>query len=187
MFLVIIITVGVILSPLIYDMFLSQDVGVQYHAAQTFLTLVKRLVPAVMAMFILILLHQVLITHRICGPIVNFTNTFKKIAEGDLTRKVFLRQGDYLKKECEKINEMIDALARLLSRISSDHEKLLSVLEEVMARVDDLDTKIKVEEALKIVKHEAQLVTQDLSLVKLEGSTRQEEAPGKTHGNSISA
>lgn len=168
MLVIIIITLAMLLSPLFYDMFLSSDLDVQYQAAQTFLTLVKRLLPAVILMFVLVFLHQILITHRICGPLVNFTHTFKRIAQGDLTRKVVLRKGDYLREECEKINEMIDSLAHFISNIRGGQEKLISVLEEVMTKIEDLDTKTKIAEALEIVKREAHLMKKNLSVFKIE-------------------
>jgi methyl-accepting chemotaxis protein len=167
MVIIIIITLAVLLWPLLNDMFFSNNLDVQYQAAQTFLTLVKRLFPAVGLMFILIFVHQILITHRICGPLVNFTHTFKKIAEGDLTRKIVLRKGDYLSEECEKINTMIDSLSRFIANIRNSHEKLVSLLEEVMAKVKDRDTRIKVEEALDIVRHEALQVKEYLSIFKI--------------------
>ena len=97
MLLVAIIAVGFSLSPFIQDMLFAQDLEIQYHAAQMFLHLIKRLIPAVAAIFLLVFFHQVIITHRICGPLVNFSNTFTTIAQGDLTRKIYLRKGDYLK------------------------------------------------------------------------------------------
>lgn len=168
MLIIVIITLSVLLSPLFYDMFMSNDLEVQYKAAQTFLTLAKRLLPALVLMFILVFLHQILLTHRICGPLVNFTHTFKKIAEGDLTRRIVLRPRDYLREECEKINAMVDSLAHFIGNIRVDHERLISVLEEVITKIEDLDTKEKVAEALEIVKREAHLVKKDLSIFKIE-------------------
>ena len=51
MFLIILTTLGVILYPLVTDMFLSDDINTQYQAAQTFIVLMRRLVPAVLIMF----------------------------------------------------------------------------------------------------------------------------------------
>ena len=94
MLLIIIATMGVVLSPLMIDMFLSENIEIQYRAAITFLSFIKRLVPTIISMFVLIFIHQVIITHRICGPLVNFSNTFKKMDEGDFTRKVTIRADD---------------------------------------------------------------------------------------------
>ncbi|MBN2468373.1 MAG: methyl-accepting chemotaxis protein [Deltaproteobacteria bacterium] len=169
-YMVIITTVAlvVLLSPLFQDMFLSDSLDVQYKAAETFLTLLKRLVPAVVLVFVLVFIHQVLITHRICGPLVNFTHTFQRIAEGDFTRKVCLRKGDYLGEECEKINVMVDSLRHFVSTIRKDHGKLVTLLEEILGRVEDLDTRTKLTESLNIVKREADLVEKDLSIFKID-------------------
>ena len=99
MLLVLATTMAVTLSPLVKDMLFSTDLQVQYQAAQRFLEMVRTLIPAVAAIFLLVFLHQVVITHRVCGPLVNFSNTFKRIAEGDLTRTIRLRRGDYLSAE----------------------------------------------------------------------------------------
>ena len=172
MFLIILTTLGVILYPLIIDMFLSDDINTQYQAAQTFIMLMRRLVLAVVIMFSVVFLHQVSITHRICGPLINFTNSFRKISEGDLTRKVFLRQGDYLKKECQRINDMIDGLVILVSRFRADHGRLITVLEKARKHAKDLETKKQVGKALEIIRSEAQLVSEDLAVFKLESESQ---------------
>jgi hypothetical protein len=62
---------------------------------------------------------------------------------------------------------MIDSLSRFIANIRNSHEKLVSLLEEVMAKVKDRDTRIKVEEALDIVRHEALQVKEYLSIFKI--------------------
>ncbi|MCX5856255.1 MAG: methyl-accepting chemotaxis protein [Deltaproteobacteria bacterium] len=168
MFIIAIVTVTLILYPIVCDMVFSEDLEIQYRAAQTFLMVVKRLVPALLVILALYTLHQIIITHRICGPLVNFSHTFRRLAEGDLTRKVYLRQGDYLRKECQKINDMIDGLSVILKRITTNHQKLISSLEDISSHVQDLDTKEKIASSLKIVKNDARYVTETLSVVKLE-------------------
>ena len=86
---------------------------------------------------VLFAFHQILITNRICGPLANFSHTFKRLAEGDLTRKVYLRQRDHLKKECTKINEMIYGLSCILKRLMENHRKLILTLEDVIKNVQD--------------------------------------------------
>jgi methyl-accepting chemotaxis protein len=129
--------------------------------------IIKQLIPALLVILGLYTLHQIIITHRICGPLVNFTHTFSKLAEGDLTRKVYLRQGDYLKKECQKINEMIDGLSGILKRVMTDHEKLITSLEDAMSHVQDIDTKERIASSLEMLKNDASYVTESLSIVKL--------------------
>lgn len=168
MFIIAIVTVTLILYPIVCDMIFSEDLDIQYRAAQTFLMVVKRLVPALLVILALYTLHQIIITHRICGPLVNFSQTFRRLAEGDLTRKVYLRQGDYLRKECQKINDMIDGLSVILKRIMTNHQKLISSLEDISSHVQDLDTKEKIVSSLELVKSDARYVTETLAVVKLE-------------------
>lgn len=168
LFLVLLVTLIVTLSPFMYDMFLSQDMNVQYQAAQTFLLVFKRLAPALAGMFVLAFIHQAVITHRVCGPLVNFTNTFRRVAKGDLTQKVTLRKGDFLKNECRKINTMIEQFAQLVSRVKNDHEKLVLLLEDILKQAADVDTKKKIEKTLDIIRREALFVSEDLSRFTLD-------------------
>jgi len=172
MFLVALIIVGIILFPLIYDMAFSKNLDVQYHSAQTFLILAKQLVPAIIVIMVLFSLHQILITHRICGPLVNFSHTFKRLAEGDLTRKVYLRQGDYLKKECAKINEMIDGLSGILKRLIEDHGRLITKLEDIIKDVQDIGTREKIQSSLEILKNEVSYISNNMAIFKLEENSQ---------------
>lgn len=175
MFFIVLITVGVILSPLIYDMVFSTNLDVQYQSAQTFLVLVKRLVPAIIVVLVLFTVHQIIITHKICGPLVNFSHTFKRLAEGDLTRKIYLRQGDYLKRECDKINDMIDGLSGILRRLIEDHKKLILKLEDIMMRVQDINTRENIQCSLEILNNEVHYVANTMTVFKLEEDS---QSPG---------
>jgi methyl-accepting chemotaxis protein len=168
MLLIVTVTFAILLSPLISDMVSSDNIEIQYQAAQTFLTLLKRFIPAVFAMFVLIFLHQISFTHRICGPLVNFGYTFHKISEGDLTRKISLRKGDYLQKECDQINEMQDNLIDQIATARTDTDKLILFLEGLMDRVEDIDSRTKIHEVLNSVKQEAVMVKKDLSVFRTE-------------------
>ncbi len=167
MFLVLTVTICAILFPVIYGMVTSYDLDIQYKASQTFLILAKRLLPCTIVLFTFFFIHLSIITHRVCGPLVNFTNTFSRIASGDLTRKIHLRKGDYLKRECEEINFMIDGLSEHVHSVKHNHDKMLAVLEEALDSVDNIDTKIKIEKVLSEVKGEASLVAKDLSYFKI--------------------
>lgn len=160
--LVIIATLGVVLSPLMIDMFLSDDIAIQYRAAIIFLSFIKRLIPTIIAIFVLIFIHQVIITHRICGPLVNFGQTFKRMADGDFTRKVTIRADDYMKNDCENINKMIEGLSYILTKVSGSNDKLIESVEKIMNRVDDIKTRDQVLEALELLKREAENVKEDL-------------------------
>jgi len=121
---VVLITVAVILFPLAREMDWSDNLAVRYYAAQTFLLLTTKIVPAVAIIIFLYVFHLIAVTHRICGPLVNFTHAFRRVGEGDFRQRIKLRQGDYLKKECERINEMIRELSLMVAEAKIIQEKL---------------------------------------------------------------
>ena len=152
----------IVLYPLISDMIFSPDIEVQNIAARNFLVIAKKIVPALIAVFILFAIYQLIITHRICGPLVNFTNTFSRIAEGNLSQKVHIRKHDYLKEECEHINQMIDGLARIIERVTDDHKNLKAHLEGIVIDVTDPAIKEKIGKALDIIKADVEYVNKSL-------------------------
>lgn len=177
MFVVVLAMLAVVLFPIIQEMMTAEDIDAQYFAARTFLMMTRRLVPAVAIMLAAIFIHQVVLSHRICGPLVNFTHTFKRIGEGDFSRRVFLRHGDYLKRECDRINEMIDGFSVLVARIRGDNRKLMRLLEETLEHIDDLDSRHKTHEKMMAIKRDADVLTRELSQIRLPESPP--SAPGE--------
>jgi methyl-accepting chemotaxis protein len=163
----VIVTVSILLYPLIHDMMFLPDIESQYHAAQTFLLLVKWLVPAILIVLVLFMGHTIITTHRICGPLVNFTHTFDKLAQGDLTRKVYIRKGDYLNSECERINLMIDGISGIINRLFANHNQLLVTLQSLNEQAKDTETKEKLESSLKIIRQDVEYVSDTLSRFKV--------------------
>jgi nitrogen fixation/metabolism regulation signal transduction histidine kinase len=131
-------------------MFLPQDAEIQYQASETFRTLLTKALPFTIITLILIYVHQIKVIHRICGPLENFKKTLIKVSEGDLTRKVILRPGDYLEDECGKINQMIESLSNHEERLREGHEKIISILKEIKLQVEDKKIRENVDEALTI-------------------------------------
>jgi len=168
MLLVIILTAGAVFSPLVGKMIFSDDIETQYRMAQTYLILIKWLLPAIILIVILFIIHHIIVTHRICGPLVNFTHTFKKMGEGDLSRKVYIRHRDYLKNECSEINRMIDGLSTLLAQVNRDQKNLIDEMEGLKTHIEDLDTPEKIGTALNAIERKARLVSEHLTLFTLE-------------------
>jgi methyl-accepting chemotaxis protein len=100
----------VLLSPLYHDMLSTEDLWVQHVSGSLFLILLQRLALAMLLILILATVHQVILSHRFCGPLVNFGHTFTKMADGDFSRKVHLRKNDFLKAEALQVNAIIDRL-----------------------------------------------------------------------------
>ncbi len=161
---VIIITV---LSPFYYDIYLANDVYVQNYSAKVFLTLLERLSFALITILLLAILYQILqvvYTHKLYGPMVNFSKTINRISQGDLTRKILIRRHDFLKNEARQINEMMDALSARLTAVKTANDQLLSALEQVGSSNVE---KGMPEHVLNMVKKHALLCDKHLSEFKL--------------------
>lgn len=164
MLLLLTVIVLTILSPLYLDIFQSIDLCNQYFSAKMFIILLERLAYSLVILLILAFIHQIVITHKICGPLVNFTNTFKKISEGDLTRKIFLRRHDFLHNEAHHVNEMIDVLSSFVSKIKNENRLLRLTLEE--ATTDGMDPE-KLDEILQKAMAHADHCKEHLSKIKI--------------------
>ena len=163
----VIATVSILLYPLIHEMTFVSDLESQYRAAQTFLMLVKWLVPAIVMVLILFMGHTIIITHRICGPLVNFAHAFDRVAQGDLTGKVYIRKGDYLKSECNRLNLMIDGIAGIINRLFTNHNQLLTSLQSLKDQTKDTLTKEKLESSLNVIRKDVEYASDTLSRFKV--------------------
>jgi hypothetical protein len=132
MLLVILVTLAIMIFPLTRQMELPGSMDVSYYAAQAFILMITKIIPAIAVIYLLYLIHMTIITHRICGPLVNFRNVFKSLEQGDLQRRVYLRRGDYLTKEMVQINSMIDELARVIGHASAEHHMYQEQLDNVL-------------------------------------------------------
>ena len=164
---IVMLTVIIVLFPYFSDIIFSGEPNVQYRSSQIFLILVSHFLPAVVIIFFLVALHQIYITHRVWGALVNITNTIKMVSKGDFTRKVFLRKNDYLKNECRLINEMLESLSSYISKINHSHSELESTLNDISESAENLSTKKEFEACLAKIRNKTELLNRDLSRFKL--------------------
>ncbi|OGR76541.1 MAG: hypothetical protein A2X32_12250 [Elusimicrobia bacterium GWC2_64_44] len=68
---------------------------------------------------ILVLLVSVVISHRMAGPIFKFEKSCSTVADGDLTHRVYLRQGDQLTDLQDHFNNMTGAV----NEVVKEYEK----------------------------------------------------------------
>lgn len=122
------VLVVVLLSPLYHDMLKGEDLWVQHVSGNLFLILLHRIALAMLLILILATGHQVLLSHRFCGPLVNFGHTFAKMAEGDFSRKVHLRKNDFLKAEAAQVNAILDRLNNDTAILSENFDHLAATL-----------------------------------------------------------
>ena len=123
---------SVLLVPLYQDMLGADDPVVQQVAGRVFLVLLQRIVSAMLLIMILAAAHQLILSHRFCGPLINFAHTFEKMARGDFTRKVRLRRRDFLKPEADRVNAVLD-------RLNTDGRRLDEAMQQMAALVDQLN------------------------------------------------
>lgn len=182
-FIVIILTV---LSPFYYEIYKGNDLYIHNYSAKIFLTLLERLSFALITILLLAILYQILqvvFTHKFYGPMMNFSKTFDRISQGDLTRKIFIRRHDFLKKEARQINEMMDALSNHITTIKTANDLLLSALDQVGSSDVEKGTS---EHALNMVKKQALLCNKHLSKFKIQRNKDQKHprtSTGRTHLN----
>ncbi len=167
-FTMMILVFGIIIAsallPLYSDIFRSSDIYLQNLAAKLFVVLLERLSIGFGLVLLIILLHQALVIHKLCGPLVNFGKTFNKISQGDLTQKIFLRRRDFLQNEAHQVNEMLDSLTDSLSAIKKENTLLLSELEQLISKQAEKETIVN---ALKNVKRRADLSNNHLSKFRI--------------------
>jgi methyl-accepting chemotaxis protein len=133
--LVIILAVGAgLFLPLVLDLSdPNLSVAQQGEVVNKILYLYSRLSPILLFVFLILLAHSVVVSHRIAGPLYRFRATFNQVAQGDLSRATRLRKGDFLLNEQAKIEEMIEALRSRLHHIKNEHavmERSLQALAE---------------------------------------------------------
>jgi methyl-accepting chemotaxis protein len=87
------------------------------EVANHLLSLHAKLWPALFALFVFLTIHSIFVSHRIWGALFRFRKVFKSVSEGDLSVRAMIRKNDYLWKEADLLNHMVENL-------ESRHEQL---------------------------------------------------------------
>ena len=93
-------------------------------AASHLRVLARALLPTLPAMVLLCLLHAVLVSHRVGGPLYRFGCVLSELGRGNLAQRVKLRRNDYLELEAELLNQTITSLALKVERIRQLHREV---------------------------------------------------------------
>jgi len=170
--LVFVVILEVVLYPFYQEIFNIDDIYAQHYSAKFFVVLLDRLSLALIAVLLISLIYQMIINHKFCGPLINFSNTFKKITQGDLTRKIYLRRYDFLKNEAAQVNDMIDWLSDHIMTIKKDHDLLIATLKDVTAgEMEPTEN----QNALNTLKKQADICHKHLSVFKIEDKSDREK------------
>ena len=79
----------------------------------------------------LCLLHSIVVSHRIAGPLVRFRQIFQGLARGDLSQNVAVRRHDYLHAEAAVIADMVRNMAAKMRTIESGHAAASAMLSDL--------------------------------------------------------
>jgi methyl-accepting chemotaxis protein len=123
---------AVIFLPMVqplYDPFLSWE----QHAevASQFLEMNARIWPWLLITFLALLLHSLYFMHRIAGPLYRFSTLFRSIGTGDLHQRARLRKHDYLHREAQAFNAMLDSLENRIKTINLHSARVTEAYEAV--------------------------------------------------------
>ena len=127
------------------------------------------------AAFVLAFVCQLIVTHQVCGPLVNFKNSFDRISQGDLTRKVRLRKNDLLKAEAMQFNQMLDHLSAHIEDVKNDNRMMFSVLQSL---ADESGESKRTEKARRFLELHAETIESHLSKLKLPLEVISKNHPG---------
>ncbi len=97
-----------------------------------FLELNGRIWPWLIITFLVLLLHSVYFMHRIAGPLYRFTALFRSIGTGQLHQRAHLRKHDYLHREAQAFNSMLDHFENKMQTINL-HSALVTQAYETVA------------------------------------------------------
>ncbi|MDH4087123.1 MAG: methyl-accepting chemotaxis protein [Nitrospira sp.] len=103
--------------------------------ATQFLELNGRIWPWLIITFLVLLLHSVYFMHRIAGPLYRFTALFRSIGTGQLHQRARLREHDYLHREAQAFNSMLDHLENKMQTINLHSALVTQAFETVALQV----------------------------------------------------
>ncbi len=109
----------------------SATVAQRDVAAHQMLALHERVWFALPVIVALCLLHSVVVSHRIAGPLVRFRRIFQDLARGDLSQNVAVRRHDYLRAEAAMIADMVRSMAAKMRAIEDAHAAANATLSEL--------------------------------------------------------
>ena len=106
------------------------------------------------AVFFLLTVHSVFVSHRIAGPLYRFRMVFKALIEGNLSIRANIRKHDYLHTDARALNEMIEVLE---TRIRGLEDQTLHLGEDTAQLKGAMSSGAKAEAQQALERLESQL------------------------------
>ena len=124
---------GTLFFPLYFQL---SDPNLNYRElgeiADKILFLHSRIWIVLLVVLIFIALHSIIISHRIAGPLYRFRAIFRQIRDGDLSKPIRIRKGDFLMDEQAVIEEMMDMLRSRIGQIKGEHAAMGKAVREIV-------------------------------------------------------
>lgn len=125
------------------------------HDAAYLLHLHEHLWPVVPALFVLLAIHSLLVSHRIAGPLYRFRAIFKSVAAGDLAPRTDIRERDFLWPEAHALSEMVTALNSRIGHATAQHRQVRSAVDRLERALEE-GSKEETERAIESLKEQLQ-------------------------------
>ena len=133
-----IVLYAVVFLPMVQPLY-DSSVSWEQHAqiASQFLELNERIWPWLIITFLVLLLHSMYFMHRIAGPLYRFSTLFRSIGTGQLHQRARLRKHDYLHREAQAFNSMLDNIENRIQAINLHAALVTQAYEAVALRVQE--------------------------------------------------
>ena len=133
-----IVLYAVVFLPMVQPLY-DSSVSWEQHAqiASQFLELNERIWPWLIITFLVLLLHSMYFMHRIAGPLYRFSTLFRSIGTGQLHQRARLRKHDYLHREAQAFNSMLDNIENRIQTINLRAALVTQAYEAVALRVQE--------------------------------------------------
>lgn len=90
------------------------------------------------------------VSHQVAGPAYHIERDLTTMAEGDLTKRIYLRKHDELKPIAKKLNKMADFISQKLDSIKKNLEITENLSEEIRRGELDLSRRQDISEKLAV-------------------------------------
>ena len=125
--------------PLIYEMrSLNPNSNQAYLLANSFIYLHRHVWPITLLVLAAVILHSLVISHRVAGPLYRFRRIFSELAAGKVPGQQRLRRGDYLQHEMKLINEMLHNLQSRASHLQEIQMAIANSISGIARKTHDL-------------------------------------------------
>ena len=146
---------AVVFLPMVQPLY-DPSVSWEQHAqiASQFLELNARIWPWLIVTFLVLLLHSMYFMHRIAGPLYRFSSLFRSIGTGHLHQRARLRKHDYLHREAQAFNNMLDSIENRIKTINLHSALVTEAYEAVALQLQAQQTPGQITSALQALDEE---------------------------------